>query len=192
MINESVLKKEFKSQDVNRIRNIIKKDYGASTSILSGYSSKKEIRREGDEWEEDGRIWTVKNGIKQNLTKLDEAKKLVQVPLTCPSCSGPMNYWLSKKIYKLHGMCFNCMIDFEGELRRAGKYEEYHKAMTQSNIRAFIEDVENWASDLTKEQHDIVTEGGDLEEWTNGSNQQQVLATRIQDFLKFAKDSLNR
>jgi hypothetical protein len=71
---ESVLKKEFKEKDVQRLRNIIqgKEDERTTTSI--GYTKKEEFHAEGDVWEEDGREWTIKNGIKQNITKLDKAK----------------------------------------------------------------------------------------------------------------------
>lgn len=40
-----------------------------------GYSKKKEFYKEGDIWEEDGREWTIKDGIRQNVTKMDRAKK---------------------------------------------------------------------------------------------------------------------
>ena len=52
--------------------------------MLIGYSKKQEFHGEGDVWEEDGRQWTIKNGIKQNVTKLDKAKKEVTLPLFCP------------------------------------------------------------------------------------------------------------
>ena len=37
MNKDNVLKKEFKKSDVERIRNLVKKDYSGSTKSQSGY-----------------------------------------------------------------------------------------------------------------------------------------------------------
>ena len=88
-MGESLLKKDFKSKDVERVRNLVKKDFSAKTTTGVGYEKQYEIHNEGDVWEESGRTWTIKDGIKQNITKLDAAKKAMQMPLKCPKCGGP-------------------------------------------------------------------------------------------------------
>ena len=52
MMNESVLKKEFRERDVQRLRNIITKKYGDATGVQVGYEKQTEDRLEGDVWEE--------------------------------------------------------------------------------------------------------------------------------------------
>ena len=64
MKNDSVLKKEFKQRDVERMRNLVKGKYGDKTTMGTGYQKAKEFHKEGDIWEEDSRQWTIKNGIK--------------------------------------------------------------------------------------------------------------------------------
>ena len=110
MSNESLLKKEFKKSDVERVRNLVNKDFTAGTKQQTGY--KKSIKKyvEGDIWEDGGRQWTIKNGVKQNITKLDSAKKALRVPLRCPNCGGPMKHHLAKKMYKVHGFCSSCSL----------------------------------------------------------------------------------
>ena len=103
MNNDSVLKKEFKKSDVERVRNLVKKDFTSSTKQQTGYKKSYKKYNEGDIWEEDGRKWTIKNGIRQNITKLDQAKKSLRIPLRCPKCGGSMKHWLNKKMYKIHG-----------------------------------------------------------------------------------------
>ena len=118
MSNESLLKKEFKKSDVERVRNLVNKDFTAGTKQQSGY--KKTIKKyaEGDIWEDGGRQWTIKNGIKQNITKLDSAKKALRIPLRCPNCGGPMKHHLAKKMYKVHGFCFYpCTVEMEANLK---------------------------------------------------------------------------
>ena len=68
MSNDSVLKKEFKSKDVERLRNLVQGKYGDKTTMGTGYEKTKEFHGEGDVWEEDSRTWTIKNGLKQNIT----------------------------------------------------------------------------------------------------------------------------
>ena len=75
MAKESLLKKEFTSKDVNRARNLVKKDFSGKTVDGVGYAKAHVAYAEGDIWEESGRTWTIKDGIRQNITKLDAAKK---------------------------------------------------------------------------------------------------------------------
>jgi len=83
MKNDNVLKKEFSKKDVQRARNLIKGNTNARTTEGVGYSKKHEYRVEGDVWEENGRTWTIKNGLKQNITKMDKFKKMGKLPLFC-------------------------------------------------------------------------------------------------------------
>ena len=59
-MKENLLKKEFKYKDVQRARNLIKKDYHAKTVESVGYQKAFKDRKEGDVWEEDGKTWTIK------------------------------------------------------------------------------------------------------------------------------------
>jgi len=165
MAKESLLKKEFKRSDVERVRNIVSKNYGASTKLQTGYTKKLEKYREGDIWEESGKQWTIKNGLRQNITKLDEAKKALRVPLRCPKCNGGMEHHLAKKMYKIHGFCFDCTVDIESNLRKAGLYEQYEQRMMRGNIKGFMKDIEQWALELVEEKQNFVTEQGDIEDW---------------------------
>ena len=81
-----MLKKEFAKKDVERIRNLVKGKYGEKTQTSVGYSKKETQYKEGDVWTESGRKWTIKDGIKQNITKMDKFKNSIRVPLFCPSC----------------------------------------------------------------------------------------------------------
>ena len=87
-----MLKKQFKERDVQRLRNLVTHKYGNKTTQGIGYTKPQEFHNEGDVWEEDGRKWTIKNGLKQNITKLDKAKEKVILPLFCPSCKNLMKH----------------------------------------------------------------------------------------------------
>lgn len=183
-MKESQLKKEFDSKAVNRVRNLVKKDFTSKTTIGTGYSKKREKHSEGDIWEEDGRTWTIKNGVKQNVTKLDSAKKSMQTPLTCPKCGGSMKHHLAKKMYKVHGMCFNCTVDMEADLRKAGLYEEYERSMMQGNMKAWASGLEQWVVDQLNETMTYVTEEGDIEDWKgNNSIHKAKIIKNVTEYL---------
>lgn len=193
-MNETLLKKEFKHADVQRIRNLVNKDFTGKTKIATGYTKATIHREEGDVWEEDGRTWTIKDGVRQNVTKLDQVKDLYRVPLRCPKCNGPMQHWLAKKMYRIHGFCFDpCTVEYEAELRKAGLYEQYEKRMMQGNMKAFIKDIEEWALDNFNYNETIVTEQGDIESW-NGNTEavKNEQLQRVKEFTKHLQDFLDQ
>ena len=57
MAKESLLKKEFKERDVQRVRNLVSKDYTAKTRSGIGYEKEVKRHKEGDIWEEVGKQW---------------------------------------------------------------------------------------------------------------------------------------
>ena len=191
-MGESLLKKDFKSRDVERVRNLVKKDFSAKTTTGVGYEKQYEIRNEGDIWEDNGRTWTIKNGIKQNITKLDAAKKAMQMPLKCPKCGGPMKHWLAQKMYKIHGFCFDpCTVQYEATLREAGLYDQYEKSMIKGGLKAFLQDMEQYYLEQINQTDTFVTEQGDVEDWTNDNSKVKEKAlSNLQEFLIHARKHL--
>ena len=171
----SQLKKEFSQKDVNRLRNLVKGKTGDRTSISSGYVKKDIDRKEGEIWEEDGRKWTIKNGVKQNLSKMQEIRKIASFPVFCPECKKKMSDKYDKPIYKVNRHCFDCQLKFESKLKREGKFEEYQNSVHNSEIDGMIANYEMWVDDLVNNSNDsFVTEQGDVETWSKGNFDQIV------------------
>ena len=184
---DSVLKKEFKPKDVNRLRNIITGKTGNSTQIQSGYENKNIDYQEGDIWEEGGKKWTIKDGLKQSITKMDDLKKLVILPLTCPHCSKPMKVDnLNKKMYNIHKMCFDCVIDMEAEIKKQGKYEEYVSLKRIENRNTSLSDLESQVESWLLEKNSYITEAGDIESWEGGDKTK--LFQEVKDWIKKQKE----
>lgn len=183
-MSESRLKKEFRESDVQRVRNLVNKNYTGKTKSQTGYQKRYTKHVEGDVWKESGKTWTIKNGIKQNITKLDKLKKAARIPLACPKCNGPMKHHLAKKMYKIHGFCFDCTIDYEAQLRKAGLYEQYEKDMMQGNIKKFLSEIESYALSLVNHNQVFVTEHGDVEEWHgNESTQKEKILSNLKTYI---------
>jgi hypothetical protein len=169
MEEKQSMKKEFSKKDVQRMRNIITGKTGDKTQILTGWEKKQADHKEGDVWEELGRSWTIKNGIKQTLTKLDGFKKLVVLPLCCPKCSKPMKASdLNKKMYSIYSACFNCAIDIEAKMKQEGTFQDYEKQMINSNKNASLEDFERAVDQWLLDKDTFVSEAGDVESWQGG------------------------
>ena len=184
---DSVLKKEFKPKDVNRLRNIITGKTGNSTQIQSGYENKNIDYQEGDIWEEGGKKWTIKDGLKQSITKMDDLKKLVILPLTCPHCSKPMKVDnLNKKMYNIHKMCYDCVIDMEAEIKKQGKYEEYVSLKRIENRNTSLSDLESQVESWLLEKNSYITEAGDIESWEGGDKTK--LFQEVKDWIKKQKE----
>ena len=184
-MSDSSLKKEFRREDVQRVRNIVNKDFTAKTKSQTGYSKSSGRYKEGDIWTESGKEWTIKNGIKQNITKLDSAKKALRIPLACPKCNGSMKHHLHKKMYKIHGFCFDCTLEYEAELRKAGLYKRYEASMINGSIDAFAKDLTAWVNEYTVQSNAYVTEQGVIEDWnSNTTAQNEKVMANLKDFIE--------
>jgi len=174
-MGENILNKEFKEKDINRLRNLITKKYNNKSGIQIGYSKQTSHHKEGDVWEEDGKTWTIKNGLKQNITKLDKFKKVNLTPLFCPSCSKLMSKRFDNDYFKIHKKCFDCVIEFETELKRIGAWEKYYEQIHNSEIENFVTEFKKWVEDRIGDSNSsFITEQGDMEKWVNGSNKKVI------------------
>ena len=171
----SHLKKEFKKKDVERIRNLVKGQAGKRTGEGIGYSKKEEFYEEGDIWESNGTTWTIKNGIKQNVTKLDKAKKAHVVPLFCPNCKKQMKLKNDHELYKIHKKCLDCVVEMEHELQKAGKWEEYQQNIKNNEIDNKIRDFKDYVKDrLSESNNNYISEAGHKETWKGKIDEERV------------------
>ena len=170
----SVLKKQFAERDVQRIRNLVKGKSGERTTHGVGYTKSEEDHVEGDVWMEDGKKWTIRDGIRENITKLDKFKK-VAVPLFCPSCKQVMDKQLDPHYYKSYGTCLDCRTTFETKLKLEGKWEDYVTEAYNKEIDGYIEDYKAYMQDALSESNEgYITEAGDIQKWVGGADKERV------------------
>jgi hypothetical protein len=192
-MSESMLQREFKGKDVQRMRNIITKDYTAKTTTQIGYSKTQTDYKEGDIWEENNKQWTIKNGIKQTVTRFDKLKESIHLPLTCPKCGNAMKGdRLNKKMWPIHKICFDCVISMETELKRTGQYEAYTKNLVTGGVKAHIKDLEDVMLELALSDNNesFVTEAGDVEKWAGKGVDKQKITIELQEYIQKLKDHI--
>jgi hypothetical protein len=191
-MGDNLLKREFKTRDVQRMRNIITKKAGDKTGVQVGYTADYVERKEGDIWEERGKKWTIKNGIKQTVTRFDSIKKKIFTPIICPSCNKPMTKGhFDKYMFKIHQKCSDCVIDYETKLKVKGEYQEYERNIIKQGVQYHIKEMENVLLELLMNNSEqFVTENGEIEEWKGkGLNDQFV--KDIQEYIQKLKDAMN-
>jgi len=174
-MSNNVLKKEFQKRDVERLRNLVKGKYGDKTTIGVGYNGvSKEDHKEGDIWEENGKKWTIRDGIKENVTKLDNFKKAA-VPLFCPECKQIMDKQLDPFYYKSYNCCLDCRTKFETRLKIEGKWEDYCKQTFNQEIDEHIKDRIKYIENLLLEtNNNFITEAGDIEKWVGNIDKKRA------------------
>jgi hypothetical protein len=165
-----MLKKEFKRKDVERMRNLIKGNVNSSSETQIGYSKKRKEYKEGDIWTENKKTWTIKNGIKQTISKLDTIKKEIFMPLCCPECGKVMKKRLDKPNYRIHKKCHDCVIKFEHKLKIHGKYKDYIKNLQNRNKLTNLDEIEAYLLDAINNTSNssFISEQGDIEDWRGG------------------------
>ena len=167
-MSESRLNKEFSKRDIQRMRNIVSGNTAERTRVQAGYQKQSVEHGEGDVWEESGKTWTIKNGIKQTVTKHDKLREMVNMPLKCPKCENAMKSTkLNQKMWSIHGKCFDCVVEYEAHLKATGGYEEYAKKLMNANKNSFVTDYEQAVEAYINDKGDtFMSEAGDLENWS--------------------------
>ena len=160
-----------KLNNVKAVKEMIAGTHRTQTKNTVSFGEGKEfIKREvGDQWtDDDGNIWEQKKGYKVKLGKLSELRKELTTFPKCQkevcTCTNPNRNDLKMK--SIHGMCFDCVVDMENNLKIEGKYKEYERQKLLNNGKAWLTQAE-----LEKEALKValktrfINEDGSFEDW---------------------------
>jgi hypothetical protein len=177
-MEQAHLKKEFTdSSELQRMRNIITKKYGNSTKIQKGYEKEFIERKEGEIWEENGKKWTVKNGLTSSYTPTQLLRDELKIPLWCPSCGGKIKTNYDKKMFKIYSHCFDCQLKSETKMKIEGNFQEFEDKIIKENIIQMVRDVEDDMKEFMNGEEEvlILTSNGDTEEWSGEVDKNNVI-----------------
>lgn len=185
------MKKGISTSKVQRMRNLATGNINAKSNIQSGYGKKSNRHVEGDVWEERGKMWIIKDGIKQSITKLDSARKEARLPPHCPKCDARMKASQHKFMYVRFGHCLFCQTKEESNLRKDGKYEDWKDKKISNNFDTWLEkskiDFEDWLKGRNAKQQ--ITEAGMIEDWSGGKTDEE-LRNDFNSFIEKEKERL--
>ena len=147
-----------------KIKSLIRGE--ESVKIQVGYMPGTEYHKEGDTWtDKDGKEWTMKNGIRQSIPKLQEAR----IPLFCPKCGGLMKkHNRDTKSYIQWNMCFNCVIERDNNLIKAGLFQKFEEKIEIDKKYGFLNEAKlsivEFLESIDKGL-EFVNEDGKVEKW---------------------------
>ena len=106
---------------------------------------------------------------------MDKFKKMGKVPLFCPECNTLMKKHLDSKVFPAYQKCFDCVVDYEAQLQKEGKLEEFHQSLRDQHIDTAIDGFKSFMADAMKQSNqNYVTEAGDVENWKGGESKEQM------------------
>jgi len=186
--------KKITENKVQRMRNLVTGDYGAKTQKRSGYKKYSKKYNEGDEWEEDGKTWTIRNGVKQNKSKLKVARDYGKIPLSCPKCSEAMNRAQHKFMFKHYGHCLYCQTKAESKMHEEGTYNNWVIENVEKNFSKWKGEkkiqFETWLTEINSKKN--ITEAGLIEDWSEvPESVKNDIMKRFEEYMYEEEEKMN-
>ena len=202
-----------KLQNIKAIEKMIDGTHKFQTKKTIGFSdteatSKQNERHElGDIWEDvdaHGNIYVVEqhDGFRtrkpKNSEVLSEVREELRSFSKCPkeTCTCDPTYHLNKKMRAIHGMCFDCVIDMEHELKKQGKFENYAREKMRANALAWLQkaeqDVDMLREAYTKASKLVINGQGDTESWAAQMTPEEFEEKVTKGFEEYKQDFLNK
>ena len=201
-----------KLQNVKAVQQMLDGTHKFQTKKTVGFSdatavAKKNDRHEiGDIWEETNsstgitHIIEQKDGFRIRKSKgtdvlqsvRDELKSFPNCRKDTCTCLG--THHIDQKMRKVHGMCFDCTIDMEHELKKAGTYEEYEQNKIRENALGWLaaaeRDVDMLKQTYTQAAEFVTNSDGALETWGAKMTPAEFEETVLSQFNKFKENFL--
>ena len=200
--------KSKKLQNVKAIKQMLDGTHKFQTRKTHGYSdaahsAKQNKKHEvGDIWEEKigNTLYRIeqKNGyrIKKPANSITEEIRdyLNSYPNCKKECCKTTYNHLDAKMKKSHGMCYDCVIDMEHQLRVEGKFEEYEKERIHASALSWLkdaeQDVETLKKTFTEAQSYVTNADGLTESWAARMTTEEFEEQVEMQFAKFKEDFL--
>jgi hypothetical protein len=203
-----------KLQNVKAVQQMLEGKHKFQTKKTVGFSdtdstSKRNERHAvGDIWEEtdtaSGVTYIIeqRDGFRIKKTKSTDVLQSVREELRAftncrkETCTCPGSHHLDQKMRKIHGMCFDCVVEMEHELKKSGTYTEYEQNKIRENATSWLASAERDVA-LLKEAYTqastfVTNSDGEKEQWTARMTPEEFEETIQAQFDKFKENFLNK
>lgn len=200
-----------KLQNVKAVQQMLDGSHKFQTKKTTGFSDAKLVAQKnerhaiGDVWEEtdvNGNIFVIEqaDGFRIKKTKNSEIFQELRDNLrSFPNCRKEIctctgTHPIDKKMQIIHKMCFDCVIDMEHEMKKAGTYESYSKNKIRENALAWLiaaeRDVDMLKQTYTQAAEFVTNSDGVLETWGAKMSPAEFEETVQTQFNKFKENFL--
>jgi len=123
--------------NIEKVKKMMKGIYNRPIQI--GYEGKTIAqRKEGEIWEEpSGRKFTIENGKRKQLTKVPP-KGFDK----CGTCDKMILKDIDQDTYNRMTRCYHCQLEFEADLHREGKWQDWVKEMETKRWESVLAEYE--------------------------------------------------
>jgi hypothetical protein len=205
--------KSNKLQNIKAIQQMIDGTHKFQTKQSTGFSDAKDVAKKaerhevGDKWEEtdaNGTVWVIEQheGFRSKKSKNSEVFAEVRDFLTSfpkcrkETCTCFTPNHLDEKMRRIQGMCFDCVIEMEHELKIQGKYDEYATNKMKENAKAWLrnaeQDVEMLKKAYTESSKIVINGEGETETWAAKMSPEEFDEKVQQNFEKFKQNLLDK
>lgn len=201
-----------KLQNVKAVQQMLDGTHKFQTKKTVGFSDaadtakKNERHLIGDIWEEVDSVTGItyiieqRDGFRIKKTKASDVLQTVREEIRAfpncrkDTCTCLKANHLDDKMRKIHGMCFDCVIEMEHELKKEGRYEEYERQKIRENALAWLaaaeRDVNLLRETYTQASKFVTNSEGQLESWAAKMTPEEFDNTIQQQFNKFKENFL--
>jgi len=187
-----------KLRNIDAVKKMLDGNHRTQTKTSVSLNVKEApIKREiGECWtDENGKEWEQRDGYKISVTKALDLLAQHRMPEQCPNCNNVMaKKHLDERMWRIHKMCFDCVIDMEHQLRLEGKYNDYEKQKVKENALAWLRDAEKDVEDLVNAYRhaSFINQDGSVEKWTGGLTAEEFEYKIREEFEKFKIDFIGK
>ncbi len=199
-----------KLQNIKAIQKMLDGTHAFQTRKTHGFTDAKQ-KAEKNKRREIGEIWEEKigntiyqieqqDGFRVKKPKNSVAEEVRSYLNSYPNCKknccktnfGPID----EKMRLIHGMCLDCVVDMEHELKKQGKYEEYEQKKIRENAEAWLkraeQDVDMLKEVYTQASSTVMNADGMVEHWSAKMTPEEfekTIQTQFDNFkIKFLKN----
>lgn len=145
-------------------------------------------------WWEQRESYRVRYNVHPDIAKeLHSLKNQDNLYPNCKyTCRSKKKSKLDEKMQKIHGMCFDCVIEMETKLKMEGKFNDYARNKMRNNAQAFFVDADREVEVLKESLKKIeyVNQDGREEKWEM-TNKDAFIEKVDEDYKNFKETVLN-
>ena len=186
-----------KLKNIKAVSEMLSGQHKTQTKKSISFADKVVERREvGETWIDDkNQKWEQRNGYKVKIWKMAKLREELNSFPNCnkETCTTTEPSRADLKMKAIHGMCLNCVVEMEHQLKLDGKYEEYEKKKLLANAEAWLKQAE-MEKEVIKStlQASFINEDGSIEKWNEGMTEEEVVEKIDNEFKTFKENFIDK
>ena len=131
--------------NIEKIQKMVKGIY--KRPIQTGYEGKTtHQRKEGEEWvDAKGHRWTIQDGKRKQITKIPPRGFD-----KCSDCDKMILKDIDQDTFNRMSRCYHCQLEFEANLHREGKWQDWVKEMETKRWESVMSEYEAEMKEITQ------------------------------------------